>query len=193
MDAKVNNSAVWVFRGLVLAAAVLMLVSWLLPWWTVDIESFGKDMVQIRPWGLALNVRMGDFKVLMKGADMPVWFAPFMWTYFGACMLALLVGAFIGRKEVGIGRFKIDLDQLLIGGTGLSYFVVGIVTAIYGSMRSKQIMGIPLLGRSFIDLGDPLVTFVESRFMLGYYLIFVTALLLIALAFFRDKIYERFD
>ena len=29
MDAKVNNSAVWVFRGLVLAAAVLMLVSWL--------------------------------------------------------------------------------------------------------------------------------------------------------------------
>ena len=108
-------------------------------------------------------------------------------------MLALLVGAFIGRKEVGIGRFKIDLDQLLIGGTGLSYFVVGIVTAIYGSMRSKQIMGIPLLGRSFIDLGDPLVTFVESRFMLGYYLIFVTALLLIALAFFRDKIYERFD
>lgn len=190
MNAKVSNSAAWVFRGLVLAAAVLMLVSWLLPWWTVDIESFGSDMVQIRPWGLALNVRMGDFKVLMKGADMPVWFAPFMWTYFGACMLALLAGAFMGRKEIGIGKFKIDLDQLLIGGTGFSYFVVGIVTAIYGSMRSNQIMGIPLLGRSFIDLGDPLVTYVNSRFLPGYYLIYVVALLLIALAVLRDKILE---
>ena len=190
MESKESNARIWIFRLLVVAAAGVMLAAWFLPWWTVDIESFGNNMVQIRPWGLVLNVRMGDFKILMKGAEMPTWFAPFMWTYLGLCMLALLVGAFARGKEIGIGGFKIKLDQLLIGGTGLSYLVVGIVTAIYGSMRSQAIMGIPLLGRSFIDLGDPLVTYVESRFLPGYYLIYVAALLLIALAILRNKIRE---
>ena len=191
MEAKVNNTRVWLFRVLVVAAAGVMLVSWLLPWWTVDIEMFGNDMVQIRPWGLVLDERMGDFKVLLKGADMPVWFAPFMWAYLGLCMLALLVGAFLQGKELGIGRFKIKLSQLLIGGVGFSYFVVGVVAAIYASIRCKACMGIPLLGRSFVDLGDPLVTYVTSRFLPGYYLIYVAALLLIALAFLRSRICEN--
>jgi hypothetical protein len=188
MDAKMSNTGIWIFRVLVAAAAVVMLVSWFLPWWTVDIESFGNDMVQIRPWGLVLDERIGDFQVLLKGAAMPGWFAPFMWAYLGLCMIALLVGLWVREKMVSIGRFNIKLSQLLIGGVGLSYFTVGVVTAIYGSMRSKAIMGIPLLGRSFIDLGEPLVTYVESRFLPGYYLIYVTAILLIALALLRDKI-----
>ena len=183
MDAKVSNSAVWVFRILVLAAAGVMLVSWFLPWWTVDIESFGNNMVQIRPWGLTMSERIGDFDVLMKGSELPVWFAPFMWTYLGLCMLALLVGAFIERKEIAIGRFKIKLDQLLIGGTGLSYFIAGIVAVIFASIKCKDCMGIPLLGRSFIDFGDPLVTYVTGRFLPGYYLVYITAILLIILHF----------
>jgi hypothetical protein len=187
-DAKASNTGIWIFRVLVVAVAGVMLVSWFLPWWTVDIEAFGNDMVQIRPWGLVLNERMGDFKVLLKGADMPVWFAPFMWTYLGLCMIALLVGAWVRDKELDIGRFKIKLSQLLIGGVGFSYFVVGIVTAIYGSIRANAIMGVPLLGRSFINLGEPLITYIESRFLPGYYLIYVTAILLIALALLRDKI-----
>jgi hypothetical protein len=190
-DTKASSSGVWVFRILVLAAAGVMVVSWLLPWWNVDIEMFGNDMVQIRPWGLTMDERLGDFTVLMKGSEMPVWFAPFMWVYFGLCMLALLVGAFVGNIEVGIGKFKIQLSQFLIGGVGLSYFVVGIVTYIFASIRCMECMGIPLLGRSFIDLGDPLITYVESRFLPGYYLIYVAALLLVALAFLRSRICER--
>jgi hypothetical protein len=37
-------------------------------------------------------------------------------------------------------------------------------------------------------MGDPLVTYVTSRFLPGYYLIYVAALLLIALAFLRNQI-----
>jgi hypothetical protein len=187
-DAKASNTGIWIFRVLVVAVAGVMLVSWFLPWWTVDIEAFGNDMVQIRPWGLVLDERMGDFKVLLKGADMPVWFAPFMWTYLGLCMIALLAGSWVRDKELDFGRFKIKLSQLLIGGVGFSYFVVGIVTAIYGSMRCRACMGVPFLGRSFINLGEPLITYIESRFLPGYYLIYVTAILLIALALLRDKI-----
>ena len=182
------KSRVWLFRVLVAIAAGVMLVTWFLPWWTMDIEGFACDAATIRPWGLELCEKMGDFKILLRGTELPVWFAPFMWTYLGLCMLALLVGAFLQGKELGIGRFKIKLSQLLIGGVGFSYFVVGVVAAIYASIRCKACMGIPLLGRNFVDLGDPLVTFVESRFLPGYYLIYVAALLLIVLALLRDKI-----
>jgi len=122
---------------------------------------------------------------------MPVWFASFMWTYLGLCMLALLVGAFAGKKEIRIGKFHMGLDQFLIGGVGLSYFVVGIVTAIFASIRCQSSMGIPLLGRTFIDLGDPLIAYVNSRFLPGYWLIYVAALLLIVLALLRGKICEN--
>lgn len=188
MDVKVNNSGIWLFRVLVVAAAGVMLVSWLLPWWSVDIEMFGNDMVQIRPWGLVMDERLGDFTVLMKGAEMPVWFAPLMWAYLGLCMIALFVGAFFGNREIRLGKFKMWLDQLLIGGVGLSYFVAGIVTAVFGSIRCNALMGIPLLGRHFVDLGDPLVTYVSSRFLPDYYLIYGVALFLIALAFLRSRI-----
>ena len=188
MEPKASNARVWLFRVLVVAAAGVMLVSWLLPWWTVDIEMFGNDMVQIRPWGLVLAERMGDFKVLLKGADMPVWFAPFMWAYLGLCMLALLVGIFIRGKDISIGKFKFTLSQLLIGGVGFSYIVAGIVAAVYAGMRMKNAFNVSLQGRSHIDLGDPFVTYVETRLLPGYYLIYVAGAILVALAIFRDKI-----
>ena len=119
---------------------------------------------------------------------MPVWFSPFMWAYFGICMVALLFGAFIKRKEFQVASFHFTLSQLLIGCVGFSYVLVGIVTVIFGSMRSNAIMGVPFLGRSFIDLGEPLITYIEARLLPGYYLIYVAGLVLIGLAFARNKI-----
>ena len=191
MDENVNTTGVWLFRVLVIMAAGAMAVSWLLPWWTVDIEMFGNDMVQIHPWGLVMDERLGDFTVLMKGAEMPIWFAPFMWTYFVLCMLAILVALIFGNREIKIGKIKMGLCQFLIGGVGISYFIVGIVTAIFASIRCKQCMGIPLLGRHFVELGDPLETYVNSRFLPGYWLIYVVAILLIVLALLRPMICER--
>ncbi|MFP4642398.1 MAG: hypothetical protein ACLFPU_09535 [Dehalococcoidia bacterium] len=187
-EAKMNNTGIWTFRILVLAGTGLLLASWFLPWWTVNIEALGKDIVQIRPWGLAMDERLGGFEVLLKGADMPVWFAPFMWAYLGLSVIALLASLWVRGVEVNIGKFKVELCQLLVGGVGVSYLVVGIVTAVYGSIRSQAMMGIPLLGRHFIDMGDPLVTYVEGRFLPGYYLIFVAAIMLIALALLRNRI-----
>lgn len=188
MDAKVSNARVWLFRVLVVAAAGVMLVAWFLPWWTIDIEQFGHDIVQIRPWGLEISEQMGDFAILLKGVPMPSWFAPFMWAYLGLCMIALLIGAFVRGRAIRIGKFKITLSQLLIGGVGFSYIVAGIVAAVYASVRMKSSFGVPLQGRAFIDLGDPIVTFVDTRLLPGYYLIYVAALLFLVLAFLRDKI-----
>jgi hypothetical protein len=192
-DTQARNARVWFFQVLVVIAAGVMLVSWFMPWWNVDIESIGKNMVQIHPWGLEMNERLGGFKVLLKGTEMPGWFAPLMWAYLSVCMIALLVGLWFHRAKVSIGKFKLKLNQLLIGGVGVSYFVVGIVAAIYASIRTKATMGVPLLGRNFIDMGDPFVTYVDSRFLLGYYLIYVAAILFLILAIFSDKIIGATD
>ncbi len=189
-DTKADDAWVWFFRALVVIAAGVMLVSWFMPWWNVDIESFGNNMVQIRPWGLALNERLGGFTILLKGTEMPGWFAPFMWAYLGVCMIALLVGLWFHGVKVSIGKLELKLSQLLIGGVGVSYFAVGIIAAVYASIRAKAAMGIPLVGRSFINMGGEFVTYVNSRFLIGYYLVFVAAILLIGLALIRNILCE---
>jgi hypothetical protein len=188
---KANTMGLWVYRLLVVVLGAGMVYSWLQPWWTIDAESFGPDLVQIHPWGLGLNERLGDFVIFLKGSEMPAWFAAFMWTYLGLCMVALLVGLWIkSGHKFGIGKIKIELNELLVGGVGLSYIIVGIVAAIFAGMRTKALMNVSLLGRSWLDLGGEFQTFVESRFLIGYYLVYVVGLLLIVLAFARPMLTE---
>jgi len=188
IEQKGTMNRVWIFRFLVLVAAVLLLVSWFQPWWAIDIEGFGENMVQIRPWGLEMEQRMGGFAIFLKGADMPAWFAPSMWVFLGLCMLALLVGAFVKSINLRLGKIKMSLSQFLVGGVGLAYLAAGIVMAVYASTRMKAMMDVPLVGTAIIDLGDPLIANVYSRLTPGYYLIYVVAIMLLLTAIFRDKI-----
>ena len=100
---KASSARIWLFRILVVAVAGVMLVSWFLPWWSADIEMLGYNIIQIRPWGLQLGERLGGFEILLKGAAMPAWFGPMMWTYLGVCMIALLVGIAAGERKISFG------------------------------------------------------------------------------------------
>ena len=192
-EAKGSSVGVWVFRVLVVAAAVLMLVSWFQPWWTIHVEELGKNIVQIRPWGLEVDERMGSFDVLIKGAALPNWFAPLMWVYLVLCMIALLIGAWVRGKYVSLGRFKMKLAQFFTGGVGLSYILVGVIAAVYASIRLKGFYNTPLQGRVYVELGDAAHTYAESSLLLGFYLIFAAGLLLVLLAFFHDLITDEFE
>jgi hypothetical protein len=188
MEFKLSKNRVWVFRILVAAAAGLMLVTWFLPWWNMDVEGFSYKALQIRPWGLVMSQKMTSFAILMKGAELPVWFPSFMWTYLALCMIALLVGMFVRGKEFRFGKLKFTLSHLLVGGVGLSYIVAGLVAAVYAGMRMQNSFGVALQGRTHIELGDPLTTYVNTSLQPGWYLIFVTGILFLVLAIFRDKI-----
>jgi hypothetical protein len=183
-----SNNSVRQFNALVAAAAVLMLVSWLLPWWTTNIEALGNDVVQIHPWGLAIDERLGGFTVLIKGAAMPAWFAPCVWIYLGLCMIALLVSLCVRVKEFKVGKLKVQLSRLLIGGVGVSYILAAIVAVIYTSIRLKAFFDTPLQGRKFVDLGETLRTYINTSLLLGYYLAYCAGFLLIALAALHKKI-----
>ena len=188
-DTKVgSNARVWLFQILVVAAVGVLLISWFTPWWTIDVEGFATNAAQIRPWGLELCDQMGGFAILLKGTEMPPWFGGFMWAYFGVCMLALVAGLFVSGKEFHFGKLKFNLSQLLIGAVGFSYIVAGIVAAVYAAARMKSTFNVPLQGRAFIDMGDPLIANVDTRLLPGYYLIFVAGLSLLILALLRNKI-----
>lgn len=198
VEVKVSNSRIWLFRILVVAGAALLLVAWFMPWWTIDIEQLGNDVMQIRPWGLETQ-DLGGFAILLKGTEMPAWFSLFMWTYLVLCLVALLVGLFVQGKELRLGKlnlsqlvsfggFKIGLSQVLIAGVGFSYIVAAIVAAVYASMRMGAAYNVPLQGRTLVDLGDPLITYVETRLLPGYYLTYVVGAALLVLGLLQGKI-----
>jgi len=183
-----GGSRVWLFRGLVIVVAGLLLLSWFMPWWRALIYALD-GRVEIHPWGLTHNLR-GTDAGFMAGTEMPAFFAPFMWTYLVVCLLALLLGLFVKEKALGLGKFRLSLPQVLIGGVGLSYIVVVLVAVIYAAIRLRNFYGTPLIGTAFVALeasGD-VGTGVESALLFGYWLACGVGPLCIALALLRDKI-----
>ena len=192
-----GNAKVWLFRFLVLVVIGLMLVSWFMPWWSIEIYELGDDVVVIRPWGLEDNSESGyqpsgDEEVLpvtLKGADMPVWFAPAMWTYLGIVVAALLFSLFVKRKELKIWKIKSTLPSLIIGTVGFSYIVVVVLCVIVTAIRTGDFYGVHLMGYTYIDLGHyPYQSGAEAGMKLGYWLSCAVGPLLIVLALLRNKI-----
>jgi hypothetical protein len=181
-----GRDRVWLFRGLVSVAAGLMVVSWLLPWWRADITAVQDYWVQIRPWGLDVNLK--GYEAFITGSGMPVWFAPFAWTYFGTCIAALLYGSWLGEKELRIGKFSFTWAQLLIGGVGLSYIVCVVLAVIIAILRMKDYFDIKFVGSTFIAIGTFSESWVEAGLLFGYWLACTVGPLCVVLALIRNKI-----
>ncbi len=183
-----NNSRVWLFRGLVIVAAAVVLVSWFLPWWSIYIHEVGADSVIIHPWGLETQLREAEAN-LIASAQMPGWFAPFMWAYLAAFLLALLAGMFLKDRNLPVGKFKFSLPSLLIGLGGFSYVVVAVTAAVYAAVRMQDFFGgVNFIGYTYIDLGEPYRSGADAGLLLGYYLASGVGLLLIVLGVLRNKI-----
>lgn len=183
-----NSLRVWLFRGLVLAALGLMLVSWFMPWWSCDIEALNiKDAVIIHPFGLEVNHLVLGY---LRWAVMPGWFAPLAWAYLGLAIAAILIGTWIKDTSIGLFGRKFNLSKLIIGIAGFSYIVVVIVAVIVMAIRTGPV-GLHLVGRSFFVVGPTEATWVSARFLFGYWLACGVGPLLLALALLRDKIIGR--
>jgi hypothetical protein len=182
----VSNIRVWLFRLLVIIAAGLMVLTWLQPWYIAYAYGFFEvpNGVIIHPWGLELN--LGEYVGYARGADMPGWFAPFMWSYLGICLLALLYSAFWGRKEIKIGKKTLTLSSLLIGLVGISYIIAAILAVIIAAIRTGDYFDMKLLQPSMIQVYPEV--WVKGDLMWGYYLIYGFGILCILIALLRKKI-----
>jgi hypothetical protein len=181
-----SSSRVWLFRGLVIVAAGLMLLSWFMPWWSAD--SSGdlelKNAVIIHPYGLEQN--MGEFAVYIAGSEMPAWFAPVAWTFLGICIAALLLAAWIENKDVRLIGRNVNLSKLLVGVVGFLYIFAAVLAVIVAAIRTAD-YGLTLQGHTDFERGPARIG-VDASAQFGYILAYGVGLLCIALAFLREKI-----
>jgi len=185
-----SSSRVWLFRGLVIIAAGLMLLSWFRPWWicTVDaIYMLNQGLIKIRPWGLEHN--LGSFAGWVTGSDMPVWFAPLAWAYLGICIAALLFAAWINNKDIRLVGRNFNLSKLIIGVVGISYIMVAVTAFVYAKIQTAD-FGVNFLGYTYLQVDPHTGGFADLNASLqwGYWLTYGVGLILIALALHRNKI-----
>jgi hypothetical protein len=181
-----GRDRVWLFRSLVYVAAGLMAVSWVLPWWRADITAVQDYWVQIRPWGLDVNLK--GYEAFITGAGMPEWFAPFAWTYFGACIAILLVAPWLGDRVLRVGKLRLLWARWLVGGVGFSYIVCVVLAVVVAQLRMKDYFDIAFVGSTLISIGTFSESWVETALLFGYWLACAVGPLCIILALLRSKI-----
>jgi hypothetical protein len=184
----VNGSRrVWLFRCLVIVSAGFLLLTWFLPWWSAYTTAAGDNSFVIHPYGLNISEQMLFYKTFIPDIEMPGYFTPLMWLYLGLVVVALLIGAWLKDKSIGLFRRRFNLSRWLIGIVGFSYVVVVILAVIVASMNLEQ-YDIPLLGSKYLSLGWLANSYIETNLLLGYWLACAVGPLLIVLALLRNRI-----
>ncbi len=177
---------VWLFRVLVLVAAALFAVSWVIPWWRSNIQESGL-FVQIRPWGLEHN--LGNFVIYMGGdPNMPGFFAPLMWAYLVVAIAVLLVSLFLKERTLKVFKFAFSLPQFLVFAVGVSYIIFALVFLVYAYIRVSA-LGVEFLGISYVTIPEfHLGAESISDFEPGFKVACFVGPLCVVLALLRDKI-----
>lgn len=188
-----RTSRAWIFPGLVLVATGLLVYSWFIPLWGLDISMLRPDAVLVRSWGEELF--LGDLVQMVAIPTMPAFFAPLLWTYLVICVVLLLSSLVLGDKSFRLGRLRLSLPQTIIAFVGLSRLVFAAVAAIMITVNLGQFevrgVTVPLQGTVVLDFGPPWTGPVTSSLRLGYWLALVTGILLIVLALLRPIIVGR--
>jgi hypothetical protein len=175
-----NSVRTWLFRGSIIVAVALMLISWFSPWWNAEIDQVGDEAVQIYPYGLHDN--MGSLDTFIKGSDMPAWFAPLVFTYLGVNVILLLYSVF---------RLKDKKTKWILVGVGGAYVIFAACAMVFASFRAKD-FGMPaLLGHQYIFDGPEGPIYADGTLLFGYYLALATGLLCILLGLLRSKILPK--
>jgi hypothetical protein len=179
-----GGTGTWIFRVLLLAATAVMVYSWFQPWWVADIAVIqGTDDLVLHPWGIEAvgQVRMGADPALY---EMPGFFAPLVWVYFGVAMLAIVVSLFANTK-IKLGPIRLPLAAVVIILVGLSYLVAVGLAYFIGDMRASG-MDMKFIGRS--DYTDPTShrkVRMESDLRDGYWLALYSGIALVVLGLTR--------
>jgi hypothetical protein len=177
----------WLFRGSVIAVAALMVASWLLPWWgSWSLQIGPNDVVRIYPYGLWQN--LGGWVTFIEGiSELPDWFTPLIWLYFGLFIVGLAFALWKMNKNVRLVGRNFNLSRLLIGIIGFSYVMVIIIFYFYAKMRVEA-AGMHFIGESYLVFGIAGKTYVFSGFRNGLYLACAVGPSLIILALLRNII-----
>ena len=171
----------WLFRILVFAAAAVMLISAIMPWWKTSVEILANAPsgisyfeVLLYQYGIPDNFAREYFRQDIT----PSYQVTLAWVYMGASIALILLSAFLKGKK----------DRWLLGITGSVYIIYAIACIIIMIGRTSA-YDVPLQGEVFIE-GQSLK---QTGFQVGYYLAYTAGLACVLLAVLRNKITGRIE
>jgi len=185
---SIDSWRVWLFRGLVAVAAGLMVASFIMPWWTADINIPGQATLldAIRIYGHGLQHNLSELREYIAADETPFYQTVLAWAYIAASAGLILFSTWLKGKK---GRW-------LPGGIGLIYIAYAAIAAFVVIASRFREVGLSLGGtgfslqgwNSFISVGEVAEIDMYSTLRFGYYLAYAAGGMCIVLALLRDKI-----
>jgi hypothetical protein len=178
MNKETGNLRMWLFRGLVIAAIALMIISFSRPWWVATFtSSLSYDMtaVNIYGWGLRHSLALLSSYVVKDAT--PYYQTILAWVYIGISGCLAFFSTWLKGKK----------GQLILGSIGVIYIVYAVITVFVVISHRVSYYLIPLQGTTqMILVSQADVIAVHSSLQAGYYLAYASGVMLIILAMFRS-------
>jgi hypothetical protein len=173
MNWKKGDLRTWIFRALVLAACVMMVVSFIRPWW-VGRFAAGEE-IKIYGWGLRHNlVALASY---VASDVTPPWQVLLAWVYVGASIVLALSSTW----------FKKWWGQLVHGIVGLGVISYAFVAINVVVKNRLEFFNVPLEGFALFGQSVGIYANLQS----GYYLAYVVGGSFIVLALLHRIIVGR--
>jgi hypothetical protein len=180
MKLRMNIPGIWLYRVLVIIAAALMIISFINPWWTANIDMVAEVTDPVRIYGWGLQHDLIELRSYVEMDETPSIQTAMAWVYLGISVVLVLIGMRLSGKK----------GQWLLGSVGLIYIIyVAIAIFIVVANRLSE-LGIPLQGASFFigSVSDSYGANVHSSLRFWYYLAYIAGGMCVVLAFFRKYI-----
>lgn len=172
---------IWLYRGLAVIVAILMVASFTMPWWTLMLDGSSLTMINIYGYGLRHTFDQLSLYYLYLVDDItPLFQTVLAWIYISANIGFILLGAYIKDNK---GRWLLG-----IAGSGyFAYILVAIFVVVSNRIADINI-ALQSKGTSFFD--DIAIGYFSSL-QFGYYLALVAAVSCMLLALMRPLILGR--
>jgi hypothetical protein len=192
MVAITASRKIWLFRGLTAFIASLMIISFVMPWWTVDIYPPGdfdarRDAIRIYGFGLQEDLgQLGDYVDIQK-VKTPFYQMALAWIYIGVNSGLMLYSTWLENYK----------GRLLLGGIGFIYIAYAVVAAFVVITSSFREIGLTNWGSSFKLQGwntftvDIVECSIYSKLRLGFYLALAVGGVTVIIAFLYNIIIKK--
>jgi hypothetical protein len=166
---------IWLYRGLIIIVCALFVISFLLHWWTtsITIQGFAQQVNAVRIFAYGLRHTLVEYRVYILDDEIPYFQTLLAFMYLIVSLAVALGSTWIkGRKGFWL---------LLACGIG---YLVYISAATWIIIQRLDTFDIVLQGASRVSYNVRNVSF-QSSLGLGFYLAYVSGVLMILLAFLR--------
>ncbi len=182
MTPEISGYRIWIYRGLALAAAALVLVSFAMPWWTVDVKVGGSvSGVQIYGYGLRHNLL--NLAQYLAADETPVYQTVLAWAFAILTAGLVLAGSFTRGWR----------GRALLVGVGSTYIAYATVAVFLIVANRVADFNVAFLGWStdvYADIQTIDVTYF-AKLGIGYYLANTAGVFCLILALLRNMITGR--